>query len=43
MELIGIDNLIYKAEIEIRHRQQVYGYQEGKGGWEELGLTSIKS
>ena len=28
--------LIYKAKIEA-HREQIYGYEGGKGGWDELG------
>ena len=36
-EKTGIDDLIYKAEIETQTREQTYGYQRGKGGWEELG------
>ena len=30
-EKVGIDDLIYKAEIETRRREQMYGYQGGKG------------
>ena len=42
-EKIGIDDLIYKAEIETdyRRREQTYGYQGGRGGgginW-EIGI-----
>ena len=43
-EKIGIDDLIYKAEIETK-TEQTYGYQGGKGGgvgWTgRLGLTYI--
>ena len=40
----GIDNLICKAEIETRDREQIYGYQGGKewvGGIGRLRLTHI--
>ena len=40
----GIDNLICKAEIETRDREQMYGYQDGKewvGGVGRLRLTHI--
>ena len=40
----GIDNLICKAEIETRDREQMYGYQGGKdwvGGIRRLRLTHI--
>lgn len=30
----GIDDLIHKAEIETQMQEQMYGYQEGKGGGE---------
>ena len=37
-EKIGIDDLIYKVEMSHRHREQMYGYQGGKGSrWDELG------
>ena len=37
-EKIGIDDLIYKVEMSHRRREQMYGYQGGKGrGWDELG------
>ena len=26
-----ISELIYKIEIRLRHRKQIYGYQRGKG------------
>ena len=32
----GTDELICKAEIETQ-MQRTYGYQGGKGGWNELG------
>ena len=37
-------NLFLKQKDTHRHREQTYGYQRGKGGWEEglirgLGLT----
>ena len=36
-EKVGIDNLIYKAETETQTREQTYGYQGGKGRWDEWG------
>ena len=31
------NELIYKTEIDHRHRKQTYGYQGGKGGY-KLGV-----
>ena len=33
----GTDELICKAEIESQMQKTSYGYQGGKGGWDELG------
>ena len=34
-------NLFAGQELRHRHREQTYGYQGGKRGWDELGLTCI--
>ena len=37
-EQTGLDDVIYKAEERQRCREQMYGYQRGKGEWwDELG------
>ena len=32
------NELIYKIEIDPRHRKQTYGYQRGKQGMDKLGV-----
>ena len=36
-EKIGIDDLIYKAEIETQMWRTNVSILKGKGGWDELG------